>query len=256
MSAPWGSGLYGIGYWEEGNQDVTVEFAAWGQGTWGAEAWGVGNVLSALTTNTNSVSIVIDNDVALTGEQLNSTVDTVSITADANLELSTNLLEISLGDEGSSADVSITLTTLDQLNTTIGSYSITADGNVTDIVVGDSINSTTGTITADGGASFEVTGNELNIAIGDEDLTGDATVTLSNVVSTVSVESVTVDLATVEPTGVSATTTVNSVSFQIDADVVVSGVNMTASTGRLYVSAWAVIDINSTATWTVVDIAA
>jgi hypothetical protein len=67
---------------------------------------------------------------------------------------------------------------------------------------------------------------------------------------------VTVDLATVEPTGVSATTTVNSVSFQIDADVVVSGVNMTASTGRLYVSAWAVIDINSTATWTVVDIAA
>jgi hypothetical protein len=31
---------------------------------------------------------------------------------------------------------------------------------------------------------------------------------------------------------------------------------MTTSTGRLYISAWAVININSTSSWTVVDIAA
>ena len=95
MSAPWGSGVYGIGYWGEGNQDVTVVFEAWGQGTWGANAWGVGYVTDALSTNINSVSVVIDNDVSITGEQLNSTVNTVTLTGDANLTLSTNLLQVS-----------------------------------------------------------------------------------------------------------------------------------------------------------------
>ena len=92
MSAPWGSGVYGIGYWGEGNQDATVTFEAWGQGSWGANAWGVGNVTTALTTNINSVVIAIDNDISITGNQLNSTVNIVSITADSNLELSTNSL--------------------------------------------------------------------------------------------------------------------------------------------------------------------
>ena len=70
MSAPWGSGVYGIGYWGEGNQDATVTFEAWGQGSWGANAWGIGNVTTALTTNINSVVIAIDNVVSINGNQL------------------------------------------------------------------------------------------------------------------------------------------------------------------------------------------
>lgn len=256
MSAPWGSGVYGIGYWGEGNQDVTVEFAAWGQGTWGANAWGVGNVLTALTTNINSVSIAIDNDVALTGNQLNSTTNTVFVTGDSNLTLSTNLLQISLGNESTSADVAISLTTLNLLNTTIGPISITADGTVYEDIVGIQLNSTTGTLTADAGASIEVSGNTLTTALGDETLTGDGTVTLTSVIATTSVASVSVDLATVVPTGVSANVTTGTAGFVIDGTVTLTGVNMTTSTGRLYVSAWAVININSTSSWTVVDIAA
>jgi len=255
MSAPWGSGVYGIGYWGEGNEDATVTFEAWGQGSWGTGTWGIGDVLT-LSTNINSVSVVIDVIELTTGQLLNSTVNTVTLTGDSNLTLSTNLLQISLGDESGVGNADVVLTALNILNTTIGAYSITADGNTSEIVVGDSMNSTTGTLTADAGASFEVTGNQLNIALGDESLAGNATVDLTTNILNVTTGTATGDVATVILTGSSVVTSTGTVSFTIDGSVTLTGVTMTASTGRLFVSAWAVIDINSTATWTVVDIAA
>jgi hypothetical protein len=335
MSAPWGSGVYGIGYWGEGNEDATVTFEAWGQGTWGANAWGVGYITTALGTTTSSVSIQIDNNVSITGEQLTclypnfktSTVQNVSgtsdnilftfrsggasniqyvgvgwnvvgqptfivtavnldpndqytgtititggtfvsggfyafespnvnVTADGNLTLSTNLLQISLGDESGLGNADVVLTALDILNTTIGAYSITADGNTSEIVVGDSMSSATGTLTADAGASFEVTGNQINILIGDEVLSGNATVNLTTNLLNVTTGTASGDVATVILTGSSVVTTTGTVTFTIDGSVTLTGVNMTTSTGRLFVSAWAVVDIGVTNNWAVVDIAA
>ena len=255
MSAPWGSGLYGIGYWGEGNEDATVTFEAWGQGQWGIDSWGIGEVLT-LSTNINSVSIAIGQDISVTGEQLNSTVNTVSITGDSNLNLSTNLLQISLGDESGLGNADVVLTALAILNTTIGAYSITADGNTSEIVVGDSMSSATGTLTADAGASFEVTGNQANILIGDEVLSGNATVNLSTNLLNVTTGTASGDVATVILTGSSVVTTTGTVTFTIDGSVTLTGVNMTTSTGRLFVSAWAVVDIGVTNNWAVVDIAA
>ena len=255
MSAPWGSGVYGIGYWGEGNEDATVTFEAWGQGTWGANAWGIGYVTDALSTNINSVSVVIDNDVSLTGEQLNSTVNTVSITGDANLTLSTNLLQISLGDESGVGNADVVLST-NILNTTIGAYSITADGNTSEIVVGDSMNSTVNSVDAGAGALVFPTGEQLTIAIGDESLTGNATVDLTTNILNVTTGTASGDVATVILTGSSVLTTTGTVTFTIDGSVTLTGVNMTASTGRLFVSAWAVVDIGVTNSWAVVDIAA
>jgi len=256
MSAPWGSGVYGIGYWGEGNESVTVTFAAWGQSSWGSGPWGLGNVTTALSTNINSVSVVIDNDVSLTGEQLNSTVNTVSITGDSNLTLSTNLLQISLGDESGVGNADVVLTALDTLNTTIGAYSITADGNTSEIVVGDSMNSTVNSVDASAGAIIEVVGESLSIVLGDESITGDGSVTLSTNILNTTVGTATGDVATVILTGSSVNMTSGTVTFTIDGSVVLTGVNMTASTGRPYVTAWAVIDIGVTNTWSVVDIAA
>jgi hypothetical protein len=139
MSAPWGSGVWNRGFWGEGNQNVTITFGAWGQSSWGNGTWGVGNAGFELSSNLNSISIKIDNATALTGQQLNSTVNTITLTGDSNLNLSTNLLQISLGEEVSSAGSIVTLTTLNSLNTTLGAYSITADGNTSEIVVGDSM---------------------------------------------------------------------------------------------------------------------
>jgi hypothetical protein len=106
MSAPWGSGVWNRGFWGEGNQNVTVTFGAWGQSSWGNGTWGVGNAGFELSSNLNSISMLqLIMLTALTGQQLNSTVNTVTLTGDSNLTLSTNLLQISLGDEVSSGNV-------------------------------------------------------------------------------------------------------------------------------------------------------
>ena len=98
-----------------------------------------------------------------------------------------------------------------QLNTTIGTYSITADANLT------------------------LNTNLLTVGLGNEDATPNTIVTLSTNLLSVSV-------------GIASGETLSLID--------VTGVNMTASTGRLYVTAWAVVDIGVTNTWTVVDIAA
>jgi hypothetical protein len=118
------------------------------------------------------------------------------------------------------------------------------------------MNITTDTITADAGSSFEVTGNALSIVIGDESLTGNASVSLTTNLLNTTTGTASGDVATVVLTGSSVLTTSGTVTFTIDGSVAVTGVNMTASTGRLFISAWAVIDIGVTNTWGVVDIAA
>ena len=118
------------------------------------------------------------------------------------------------------------------------------------------MNITTDTITADAGSSFEVTGNTLNILIGDESLTGNAIVDLSTNVVNTTTGTASGDVPTVLLTGSSLLTTSGTVTFTIDGSVAVNGVNMTTSTGRLFITAWAVIDIGVTNTWGVVDIAA
>ena len=237
--------------------------ASWGTGVWGIGTWGVGNIDETvivtgiqLQTTINFVSIKIDNDTSVTGEQLNVTLNTVTLTADSNLTLSTNLLQTTLGNEDSFGNADVTLTTLNSLNTTIGPYSITADGNTSEIVVGDSINSTTGIIDASAGHIEEVIGQTLTITLGNETLTGDGSVILSTNLLNVVVGTAGGDVADIILTGLTVLTTSDTVSFSIDGSVAVTGLNMTTSTGRLFISAWAVVDIGVTNTWSVVDIAA
>jgi hypothetical protein len=49
---------------------------------------------------------------------------------------------------------------------------------------------------------------------------------------------------------------VGAASGEVLSTVSVTGVNMTTSTGRVFIAAWAVVDIGVTNTWSVVDIAA
>ncbi len=242
--------------------DVTVD-------SWGALGWGDGeygdqpvNVTASLT-DVNSLITVGDETITtelnaiaeLSTNILNLTIGVETVTADSTVNLSTNLLQITLGDETLEGNVSLTLST-NILNTTIGAYSITADGNTSEILVGSSLNSTTGTLTGDAGVIFEITGNTISITIGDEELTGDASLTLSTNILNVTTGTATGDVATLELTGTSVTTTSGTVTFTIDGSVELTGVNTTGSTGRLFIAAWAVVDIGVTNTYTVVDIAA
>jgi hypothetical protein len=63
-------------------------------------------------------------------------------------------------------------------------------------------------------------------------------------------------VATVVLTGTSVLTTSATVSITANAIVPISSVTITPSTGRLFITAWAVVDIGVTNNWSVVDIAA
>jgi hypothetical protein len=102
-------------------------------------------------------------------------------------------------------------------------------------VIGNQLNTTIGiySITAD--ANLSLNTNLLTVSLGDEEATPNTIVTLSTNLLNVSV-------------GIASGETLSIID--------VTGVNMTASTGRLFVSAWAVVNIGVTNSWTVVDIAA
>ena len=55
-------------------------------------------------------------------------------------------------------------------------------------------------------------------------------------------------------TGIQLTTATGSVVISIGVQV--TGVQLTTNVGKTFIDAWAVVNINATNTWTVVDIAA
>jgi len=256
----WGALGWSIGEYGDQPANVTVNITTpgspsnWGQFTYGEYSWGQ---IVGLDSELGEESITTElNAIAqLSTNILNLTVGVETVTADSNLNLSTNLLQTTLGDESLAGNVALTLST-NILNTTIGAYSITADGNTSEIVVGSSLNSTTGVLTGDGGSSFQVVGNALSITLGNESLTADASLTLSTNILNLTTGTVTGNVATLVLTGSSVLTTSGTVTFTIDGSVAVTGVNMTSSTGRLFITAWAVVDIGVTNNWSVVDIAA
>jgi hypothetical protein len=88
-------------------------------------------------------------------------------------------------------------------------------------------------VTAD--ANITANTNLLTVGLGNEDAVPNTIVSISTNLLSVSVGAASGEvLSTVSPIGVSAT----------------------ASTGRVFIAAWAVVDIGVTNTWSVVDIAA
>ena len=83
--------------------------------------------------------------------------------------------------------------------------------------------------------AFEETGNAISVSLGTAELDANTLV---------------------DATSVSATTTINSVSIIVDVAPNITGIQMTTSTGTVFISAWAVVDIGITNNWSVVDIAA
>ena len=86
-----------------------------------------------------------------------------------------------------------------------------------------------------GDSNLTLNTNLLTVGLGDEDAVPNTLVSVSTNLLNVSV---------------------GAASGEVLSTVSVTGVNMTASTGRLFISAWAVVNIGVTNTWSVVDIAA
>ena len=228
-----------------------------------------------INSTVNSVfagELIITN---VTGITINSTSGTLDISANANVTANTNLLNITIGDESITGDASLILST-NLLNAAVGNVGHIIDAFVDVTTPGSP--SVWGEYTwgqqawgrivgleVDQGAEevavpsveVDVIGIQLSIAIGSLSITADANLTLNTNLLTVSLgdeEGVPNTIVTLSTNLLNAS--VGIASGQALVDVAVTGVSMTPSTGRLFVSAWAVVDIGVTNNWTVVDIAA
>ncbi len=256
----WGGYYWGYLVWGQHFINDTAEVTTpgtpttWGQSTYGNYSWGqIIGVQSELGEETieneqNALFILSTNLLTLS-------VTSITITADANLNLSTNLISIEEGfaQENVDANTIVEVTAPGNLPWGASYWGSGSWGNIGGMEVSQgaeeevtpsievfaSTNLLTLTltsvaqITAD--ANITVNTNLLTVGLGNEDAVPNTIITLSTNLLNVSVGAASGEvLSTVSPTGVSAT----------------------ASTGRVFIAAWAVVDIGVTNTWSVVDIAA
>ena len=221
----------------------------WGQNAWGSGAW---NQITGTVIQQGDESISGTGIVDLTGVQSNTSIGTFTVTGDANLSLNTNLLNVTAASILAVIDITVEVTSPGQLPWGTTSWGYGSWGNIGGMdveqggeevvvpsievdVIGIQLNTTIGTYSITADANLTLNTNLLTVGLGNEDATPNTIVTLSTNLLSVSV-------------GIASGETLSLID--------VTGVNMTASTGRLYVTAWAVVDIGVTNTWTVVDIAA
>jgi hypothetical protein len=216
------------------------------------------NILVEVTTNIIQFSIGNETiegtgSINLTGVQSNTTTGALSLTADSNLTLNTNLLNTTVGTINHKIDVDVEVNAPGNLPWGATSWGNGSWGNIggmevsqgaeeesvpgVDVFVSTNLLTLTLTsiaqITAD--ANITANTNLLTVGLGNEDAIPNTIVSVSTNLLNVSV---------------------GTASGEVLSTASLTGINMTASTGRLYISAWAVVDIGVTNNWTVVDIAA
>ena len=104
------------------NVPVTSTYApGWGADiAWGAQAWGDATVDMSMSMSEGTVDPAPDTDI--TGEQLNTTVNAISISADANLTLTGEELSVTLGNEEATPNTQVNLTGIQIGPFVIGNY--------------------------------------------------------------------------------------------------------------------------------------
>lgn len=222
----------------------------WGQGSFGQYAW---NQITGSSVDLGDESIEGTGFLNLTGVQSNTSTGTLSLTADANVTAVTNILNVTLASVSTKLDVDVEVTSPGNLPWGSASWGYGTWGNIGGLYIEQggeeesipgvevyvSTNLLTLTLTSiaqvTGDANITVNTNLLTTSLGNEDAVPNTIVSVSTNLLNVSVGAASGEvLSTVSPTGVSATT----------------------STGRVFIAAWAVVNIGVTNTWSVVDIAA
>jgi hypothetical protein len=240
--------------------DITVQVTSpgtlttWGYSSWGLNSWGQ---ITGIESQIGEESILNEQNViaSLSTNLLTLTITSLTITGDVNLSLNTNLLNIEEGfaQENVNANTIVEVNAPGNLPWGATSWGNGSWGNiggmeisqgaeeevVPSIEVFVSTNLLTLTLTSisqvTGDANITANTNLLTTSLGNEDAVPNTIVSVSTNLLNVSVGPASGEvLSTVSPIGVSATT----------------------STGRLYISAWAVVNIGVTNNWSVVDIAA
>ena len=256
----WGAYQWGYLVWGQSFEDATVQVTTpgtpttWGQSTYGNYSWGQ---ITATQSEIGDESIYNEQnaEASLSTNLLTLTITSPTITGTANLTLSTNLLNTTVGftSENVEANTIVEVSAPGNLPWGATYWGSGSWGNIggmqvsqgaeeevipsIDVFVSTNLLTLTLTSIAQVTADANITANTnlLTVGLGNEDAVPNTIVSVSTNLLNVSVGAASGEvLSTVSPIGVSAT----------------------ASTGRLFIAAWAVVDIGVTNTWSVVDIAA
>ena len=232
--------------------EVTTPGASttWGQGNFGQYAW---NQITGSEIDIGNETVQGTGSLNLTGVQSNTTTNIVSITANANVNLATNILNITAGTVLQQTSIDVFLTSPGDLPWGATAWNNGSWGNIGGMFVSQgaeeeatpsievlvSTNLLTLTLTSiaqvTGDANITVNTNLLTTSLGNEEGVPNTQVTLSTNLLNVSM---------------------GFASGEVLSTVSLIGINMTASTGRVFIVAWEVVDIGVTNNWSVVDIAA
>jgi len=256
----WGRLTWGSLVWNQDFVSVTVAVTTpgtpttWGQNSFGNYSWGQ---ITAAQSEIGDESIFNEENgiASLSTNLLTLTITSLTITGDSNLSLSTNLLNTTVGftSENVNANTIINLTAPGDLPWGATAWGNGSWGNIggmfisqgaeEEVVPSVEVNITGNAliftltsiaqITAD--ANVTPNTNILTVSLGNEDATPNTQVTLSTNLLTLS-------------QGFASGETLSTIS--------VTGVQVSSQTGRLFITAWAVVDIGVTNNWSVVDIAA
>lgn len=256
----WGRLTWGSLVWNQDFENVTVSVTTpgtsttWGQSTYGNYSW---EQIVGTQSEIGDESIYNEQNaiVDLSTNLLTLTITSLTITGDSNLSLNTNLLNIEEGfaQENVNANTIVEVSAPGNLPWGATSWGNGSWGNIggmevsqgaeeevvpsIDVFVSTNLLTLTLTSIAQVTADANITANTnlLTTSLGNEDAVPNTIVSVSTNLLNVSVGAASGEFtSTVSPTGVSAT----------------------VSTGRLFIAAWAVVDIGVTNTWSVVDIAA
>ncbi len=256
----WGAYQWGYLVWGQSFEDASAEVTTpgtpttWGQSTYGNYSWGQ---IVGIQSEIGDESIFNEQNAiaSLSTNLLTLTITSLTITGDSNLSLNTNLLNIEEGfaQENVNANTIVELTSPGNLPWGATSWGNGSWGNIGGMEISQ-------------GAEEEVvpsidvfvSTNLLTLTLTSiAQITGDANLTLNTNLLTTSLG----DEEGIPNTLVSVSTNLLNVSVGFASGEVLStvspnGVSATASTGRLFIAAWAVVDIGVTNNWSVVDIAA
>ena len=226
----------------------------WGQGSFGQYAW---NQITGSVVDLGEETITAEENITLilSTNLLTLSVTSITITADANLSLNTNLLNIEEGfaEENVNANTIVEVSSPGNLPWGAASWGYGTWGNIGGLYIEQG-----GEEESIPGVEVFVSTNLLTLTLTSiAQITGDANVTVNTNLLTTSLgneDAVPNTIVTLTTNLLNVTT--GFASGEVLSTVSPTGVNMTASTGRLFIAAWAVVDIGVTNTWSVVDIAA
>ena len=209
--------------------------SGWGRETWGSFVWGDNY---SVQLNGISLSVIIGDEDAFT---------------DIIVAVSETTLQTAINSVGTSANSDHEIAASLLINSVTGDVAIEGNGLVE--LTGVSTATAIGDAEAGLLTEVQVTGVSLTTFIGDEDITGNASVTLTEVTGTVAPGQLTY-IASYDVTGSSSSILNGEITITGSAVVAPTGVGLTVSTISPNIIAWAEVDTGTPVTWTPVDLAA